>query len=102
MNFNHINRNSLMNSLYGSRNSYQSHPNTDQQLEITEEHHLNPSKSKVNIKQSLNKTIENCKMNSSIIVDIRNRSFMTNNPISANNQIKHDLMDEDKYFKSGK
>ena len=63
MNFNHINRNSLMNSLYGSRNSYQSHPNTDQQLEITEEHHLNPSKSKVNIKQSLNKTIENCKMN---------------------------------------
>jgi hypothetical protein len=74
MNFNLINRNSLMSGLYTDRPAYNfatSH---------VEEQHLNPSKSKVNIRQSLNKTTENSTANTTIN-SARNSCLLNNSLI---------------------
>ena len=57
MNFNNVNRSTLLNAYYTDRPSYNSvQPNELNRYGAAESNHLNPSKSKVNVRQSLNKT----------------------------------------------
>lgn len=79
MKFNQINRNSLMSGLYSERPSYNLPLKVDEQ-------HLNPSKSKVNIRQSLNKTTENYTTNNPTINNIRN-SCVLNTSLTTNSHI---------------
>lgn len=56
MNYNQVNRNSLINCIYSDRSAYPYNQPNEPWKNATNEQHLNPSKSKVNVRQSLNKT----------------------------------------------
>ena len=56
MNYNHANRNSLISCIYSDRPSYPYNQPNEPWKNVANEQHLNPSKSKVNVRQSLNKT----------------------------------------------
>jgi hypothetical protein len=89
MNYSQINRNSLMSNLYSDRPSYFNQQPDTWRSNLNEQHHLNPSKSKVNVRQSLNKTTEHTPVNSTI-ANIRNSCVIPNtcampNPLTATN-----------------
>lgn len=75
MNYNAINRNSLMSCIYSDRPGYNAPPAGDGWR--PQEQHLNPSKSKLNIRHSLNKTVENGPAPSSALASIRNSCLLT-------------------------
>jgi hypothetical protein len=81
MNYNQINRNSLMSGLYTDRPTYNFTPHN------TDEQHLNPSKSKVNIRQSLNKTTESYSNNNPNINSIRN-SCVLNTSLTSSTRLR--------------
>jgi hypothetical protein len=101
MNYNQINRNSLMSSIYSDRPSYPYNPPTETSKNTPQEQHLNPSKSKLNVRQSLNKTTENYNSVNPTIVNIRNSCLLPGS-ISTHNPSKQDNFLEDKYFKTFK
>ena len=100
MNYNQINRNSLMSNLYSDRPAYQ-YPQSNEpwRNNLNEQPHLNPSKSKVNVRQSLNKTTEHYPSPNATIASIRNSCLFTNSQ-STHNVPKQDNFLEDKCFSS--
>lgn len=64
------------------------------------EQHLNPSKSKVNVRQSLNKTTEGPSSSNTTLNSIRNSCLITT-AVSAH-PMRQDGFLEDKYFKAAK
>ena len=58
MNYSHINRNSLMSNLYTDRPHHHLKPSEPWKPAPSDQPHLNPSKSKVNVRHSLNKTTD--------------------------------------------
>lgn len=79
MNYNHINRNSLISCIYSDRPAT-TYPHPSEGWRAPEQH-LNPSKSKVNVRQSLNKTVEGPSTNPTL-ANIRN-SCLLNSSSSA-------------------
>jgi hypothetical protein len=75
MNYNQINRNSLMSCIYSDRPGYNCPPNGEGWRQ--NEQHLNPSKSKLNVRQSLNKTVEGTPVQGSTLASIRNSCLFT-------------------------
>ena len=85
MQYNQINRNSLMSCVGSDRPSFQySQANESWRNVNNYPHHLNPSKSKVNVRQSLNKTVDHYSNTTPTpnISSIRN-SCLFSNPSSA-------------------
>lgn len=100
MNFNQVNRNSLISCIYSDRPAPPFNQGNDGWKHTPNEQHLNPSKSKVNVRQSLNKTTENYSSVNPAIASIRN-SCLLNTSFSTHNPQK-DVFQEDKYFKAAK
>lgn len=103
MQYNQINRNSLMSCVGNERPSFQYSQANDSWRNVNNEpHHLNPSKSKVNIRQSLNKTVDHYSNSTPTpnITGIRN-SCLFSNPSSAHAASKQPYH-EDKFFKASK
>lgn len=98
MNYNAINRNSLMSCIYSDRPGYNAPPNGDGWR--PQEQHLNPSKSKLNIRHSLNKTVESAPPTASALTNIRNSCLLTS--VASSHPPRHDGFLEDKFFKASK
>jgi hypothetical protein len=98
MNYNQMNRNSLMSCIYSDRPGG-SYPSQGEGWKPAEQH-LNPSKSKVNVRQSLNKTVENGPAPNPILTTIRNSCLLTS--AGSAHPPRQDGFLEDKYFKAAK
>ena len=98
MNYNQINRNSLMSCIYSDRPGYTVPQNAEGWR--PSEQHLNPSKSKLNVRQSLNKTLENTPAQNSTAASVRNSCLFASST-SAHPQRNESFL-EDKFFKASK
>ena len=94
MNFTLINRNSNAGPIYTDRPSYSHVPHPESwKKPVNEPHHLNPSKSKLNIRNSLNKTGENISLSNHNIDTVKGSCFL-NNPVCTYQHIKRESIAE--------
>lgn len=98
MNYNQMNRNSLMSCIYSDRPGY-NYPPAGENWRGPEQH-LNPSKSKLNVRQSLNKTVENGPAPNSTLTSVRNSCLLTS--ATSAHPPRQDVFLEDKFFKASK
>jgi hypothetical protein len=88
MNFTILGRNSAAGPIYTDRPSLQYTPTPESWKKPPyEPHHLNPSKSKLNVRNSLNKTNENVSYSNHHIDNVRASCFVAN-PITTYQHIK--------------
>ena len=80
MNFTILNRNSTAGPIYTDRPSFRESQVGEHWRKSSEHHHLNPSKSKVNVRSFLNKTGEGFSLSHPNLDNVRGSGFLANPP----------------------